>query len=45
MHTYILASTLNVYGNLTFTKVQESIEAPEENIVIGCFFNKRQKHS
>jgi len=29
-----LASTLNVYGNLTFTKVQESIEGPEENIVI-----------
>lgn len=29
-----LASTLNVYGNLTFTKVQESIDTPDENIII-----------
>ena len=29
-----LASTLNVYGNLTFTKIEESIQTVEENIVV-----------
>ncbi len=29
-----LGSTLNVYGNLTFTKVAESIQVEEENIVV-----------
>ena len=29
-----LGSTLNVYGNLTFTKIEESIQSNEENIVV-----------
>jgi hypothetical protein len=32
-----LASTLNVYGNLSFTKIEDSIQTTEENIILDNF--------